>query len=536
MQRAGDLLAGSGDRDLTLGLAELGGDEAGQPADQRVHHDRPRRRELVVAVAQRRVEVVDPEGELADEPGEPQAGAGEEAGDGPERHADAEHRRRGPGDAERLRVAAPDAVDLAVDPPVGEHERAGDGQLDAERGAGQEPSGIEAHEDARDQGPGQGDADGDGGGPRPLERRAAGVEGEDDGHPDPGDPAERGDAGEQAALERDLLDGLGLLERPAVGERPRRWFEQAWPWADGSSGTPPSTPGPTLGGDADRCDERAAGATLPAYLLVGRLGPTRLPDHRLTAAPRPPSKDRGAPRVPARHPGARRAARRCRRRHPRQAGFAAPRHPGHPRRPPTRTPPGRAWPTSAATSWSTPWSWRACSSSTTRSSSWPLWVVSVAGDLVAVHRRPRRRPRGAVHVQAAQLDRRPRGDAAVVARLRGVGARPQPRPPQVHLPPGHGLRVAPGHPERVRGHERLPEAAPQARVVVARRRRLLRPRDLVAQDDGGQAAGPLGQGHPPRPLDHLRLDRRDLRGAGGRPASPSTAPSPAPSGCRSRCS
>ena len=42
-------------------------------------------------------------------------------------------------------------------------------------------------------------------------------------------------------------------------------------------------------------------------------------------------------------------------------------------------------------------------------------------------------------------------------------------------------------------------ACATARVVVARRRRLLHPRDLVAQDDGGRAAGPLGQGHPPRP-------------------------------------
>ena len=53
------------------------------------------------------------------------------------------------------------------------------------------------------------------------------------------------------------------------------------------------------------------------------------------------------------------------------------------------------------------------------------------------------------------------------------------------------------------------EARPPLRVVLGRRRGLLRPPGLVEEDDDGAEPGPVGQGHPPRPLDRDRLHRRD---------------------------
>ena len=96
----------------------------------------------------------------------------------------------------------------------------------------------------------------------------------------------------------------------------------------------------------------------------------------------------------------------------------------------------------------------------------PLWIVSalvVSGLFIIGH--------DAAHEalfksRRLNSDRRPRGHAAVVARVRGLGARPQPGAPRPHRPRGHGLRLAPRHPRAVRGDERSQAAAPPHRVVA----------------------------------------------------------------------
>ena len=103
---------------------------------------------------------------------------------------------------------------------------------------------------------------------------------------------------------------------------------------------------------------------------------------------------------------------------------------------------------------------------------------------------------GALFRASASTVDRPPGHAPVVARVRGLGAGPQPHPPRLHRAPGLRLRVAPVHARAVRRHGAPGQPPPPPRVVVAGRRRLLPPRGVVAQDDRRRSSGPLGQDHP----------------------------------------
>ena len=111
-----------------------------------------------------------------------------------------------------------------------------------------------------------------------------------------------------------------------------------------------------------------------------------------------------------------------------------------------------------------------------------------ARDQRALHHRPRRRARRALLEQAPQLRDRPGGDAALAARLRGLGLRPQPHPPRAHRARGDGLRLASRDARELpRDDARAALRAPRE-VVVVRRRRVLRLGHLVEEHDALRGA------------------------------------------------
>ena len=143
-----------------------------------------------------------------------------------------------------------------------------------------------------------------------------------------------------------------------------------------------------------------------------------------------------------------------------------------------------------------------------RRGAWPGWcspnnpflLVAAVGAGVAgrgrpVHHRPRRRPRGAVQVAPAQLDRRPPRHAA----RRGTCTRPGCSATTASTTVTPSARAwtscgTPITPEQYSSMSTFGTPAPPGRVVVVGRRRLLPARDLAQQDDHVQPAGQVGQG------------------------------------------